>query len=287
MKILYISQGIEHTGDGVDMLKDMIFHGLCKQFGEENVIDVHPLKLMYKEFLDTPEKRHKAPYKAFTTYGLLDQYTKDREDIESKIRAHYFDLVIYGSIHRCQDYFELVYEHYSPTEIAVLDGEDHTVLAQGFRRVPYFKRELIGEPEVVYPIGFSFPKEKLVDPRNIIKEKDTAFIIPGNLNTYIYEDEVAYYHDYQISKWGITMRKGGWDCMRHYEILGNYCMPMFIGIQACPPNIMTFWPKQELLDVQLNPERYWELLNSAFDKFQKDLTTEAMSLYIINKLRSL
>jgi hypothetical protein len=29
-------------------------------------------------------------------------------------------------------------------------------------------------------------------------------------------------------------KKGGWDCLRHYEIIGNGCMPYFENIEKCP-----------------------------------------------------
>lgn len=42
-------------------------------------------------------------------------------------------------------------------------------------------------------------------------------------NTYIFENEEEYYNDYKKSLFAITRKKGGWDCMRHYEILACGC----------------------------------------------------------------
>ena len=40
------------------------------------------------------------------------------------------------------------------------------------------------------------------------------------------------------------MKKGGWDCARHYEILMNGCIPYFIDIEKCPENTMINFPKE-------------------------------------------
>ncbi|KAK3247815.1 hypothetical protein CYMTET_42697 [Cymbomonas tetramitiformis] len=40
------------------------------------------------------------------------------------------------------------------------------------------------------------------------------------------------------------MRKGGWDCFRHYEILANGCVPFFLGIDDIPPLTMHTFPKE-------------------------------------------
>src|SRR5688572_9949738 len=85
-----------------------------------------------------------------------------------------------------------------------------------------------------FPIGFAISETKFVSDVPI-KDKDFASIIPGDLKTYIYTEESAYYKDYQRSYFAITCKKGGWDCMRHYEILANGCIPYFIDIDKCNP----------------------------------------------------
>jgi hypothetical protein len=100
----------------------------------------------------------------------------------------------------------------------------------------------------LYPIGFCIPKDKIVE-RIPIKTKLIAHIIPGDVSTYIYENERDYYADYQASWFGITKCKGGWDCMRHYEILANGCIPWFLDLDKCPKNTMTHFPKQMILEI--------------------------------------
>ena len=41
-------------------------------------------------------------------------------------------------------------------------------------------------------------------------------------------NESDYYKDYQRSYFAITCKKGGWDCLRHYEILANAVSPTFL-----------------------------------------------------------
>ena len=89
--------------------------------------------------------------------------------------------------------------------------------------------------ENIYPLGFSIP-ECCIQPVNIkLKQKEFATVIPGKSITYIFKNKLnEYNYDYEISKFGFTFKKGGWDCLRHYEILANNCIPFFIDIDECP-----------------------------------------------------
>jgi hypothetical protein len=180
----------------------------------------------------------------FTMYGLLDNIDIDRTDIEEKIKNKYFDKVVYGSITRCRDYFDVVTANYDKTNIIIIDGEDNTNISpEFFGSGIYFKRELIHTPtDMLRPINFSIPKQLIVSevPK---KTKDYASIIPGDISTYVYDNQSDYYKDYQSSYYGVTFKKGGWDCLRHYEILMNGCIPYFPGLENCPAHTMTLFPK--------------------------------------------
>ena len=69
-----------------------------------------------------------------------------------------------------------------------------------------------------------------------------AFIIPGKPETYIYDTPDAYYRGYQEAFFGTTFKKAGWDCLRHYEILANGCIPFFPDIDDLPPETMFVFP---------------------------------------------
>lgn len=153
---------------------------------------------------------------------------------------------------------------------------------------------LISEP---FPIQFSISESKVVKdiPKKI---KDFAYIVPGQVNTYIYQNETDYYKDYQESFFAITRKKAGWDCLRHYEILANGCIPYFIDLEKCPNNTMTFLPKKLILEAmnlegvskgkidhrKFNKQKYNEILNKILSHTRKYLTTEKMAEYILTSV---
>lgn len=100
---------------------------------------------------------------------------------------------------------------------------------------------------MIYPLSFGIPEEKILETLQL-KEQDFSIVIPGNRNNYIYSDENDYYTQYQKSKIALTFKKGGWDCLRHYEILANGCIPWFAGLSLCPSNALTHLPKQLILE---------------------------------------
>jgi hypothetical protein len=103
---------------------------------------------------------------------------------------------------------------------------------------------------MLHPISFSIPREKICDI-DIVKTKILSNLIPGDNSTYIYNTEQDYYNEYKKSYFAITKKKGGWDCMRHYEILANGCIPYFINIEQCPSNSMYSLPKKLLIEANI------------------------------------
>lgn len=146
-----------------------------------------------------------------------------------------------------------------------------------------------------YPIQFSISEIKIVDkiPQ---KNQDFAYIIPGQNKTYIFDDESKYYKDYQQSYFAITTKKAGWDCLRHYEILANGCIPYFLDLENCPKNTMVFLPKELILEAmnlegvsygkidhsKFNYKKYYEILSKLLDHTRKYLTTRSIAQYILN-----
>lgn len=242
MKVLYITEA-----NGLDYQNDCLLIGLRELLGD-NLVDVRKRSFAYRSY---DEEKAKSLYgMGFTVTRVLEDIEIDRDDIESKIKHRYFDYVVYGSIHRCQDYFGLVAKYYKKHRIIAVDGEDTWHPLSGIRDfgVLYFRRELNFIDSMVFPISFSFPTSKILF--NTIKIKDKAFIDPRDRSTYIYKNESEYYRDYNNARFAVTMKKVGWDCMRHYEILANGCLPIFLGIEHCPSQTMTSFPKQ--LCVELN-----------------------------------
>jgi hypothetical protein len=121
----------------------------------------------------------------------------------------------------------------------------------------------------VYPINFSISSSKIIE-HIPTKTRLIAPLFPGELHTYVYDNEKEYYQMYQESCFAFTRKKSGWDCLRHYEIMANGCLPIFIELRECPSNIMTMLPKQLLLDIH---DFYYQFIQGKKESIQ-DLTTE-------------
>lgn len=282
MKILYINSFKP------DYLSDCLFHGFYNILGPD-FTHLHNYDLMYKN--ESNNDILKRSYgKGFTIWNNLSINFNDNSDIENKLKCHYFDYVVYGSIYRIDDYLEKILLYYKKSEIAFIDGEDHTYIdiKHYDKNILYFKRELMENIHNVLPISFSIPKEKItIDIMK--KEKKLAYIDPSNRNTYIFDHEQDYYNDYRISYYGLTQKKGGWDCMRHYEILMNGCLPYFKELEKCPKRIMVNFPKNEILKSNdlfknFNENIYYEILNKVFSYTINNLTTIESSKYVLNEL---
>ncbi len=77
--------------------------------------------------------------------------------------------------------------------------------------------------------------------------------------------------------------------MRHYEILGNYCMPYFIGLENCPKNTLANLPKDLLLEGRelisnFNEQKYYIILDEIFDYTKNNLTTKNIANYLLEKI---
>lgn len=301
MRVLYVS-----GAKGPDYLCDVVFNGLRSLLGPD-VVDVNRLNFMYKETADA--------WTAFTLYNLLDADPEpDRSDIEGKIRARYFDVILYGSVLRDRQFLPLVLDTYPHDRIGFLDGEDEIDTSYiGYERIPeqnlhpweaknvtvprdclYFKRELTSFDRAI-PISFGIPKQKIcsvIPP----KVRLMALCDPRDRSTYVYsmENQAEYYRQYGESYFGFTRRQGGWDCMRHYEILAAGAVPYFEGIEDCPPATLTFLPKDNLLEARALHDRwtgctkdiddYTKILARVRFALENYLTTEALAKYVLDKM---
>jgi hypothetical protein len=288
MKLLFIS-----SGKYPDYQNDMLFHGL-KSLPDVTVYENNDLWYMYNNI--TPEEKIKLYGKGFSVYGLLDASLKNVEDSHSileKIETKFYDVIIYGSVTRDSSYLDKVIEIYDKKRIFFVDGEDKSrinedLLGKGL----FFKRELIDKfaQKGVLPINFAIPKIKIVNPLPG-KEKDWATIIPGDKSTYIFDTEKDYYLDYQKSKFGKTKKKSGWDCLRHYEILANGCIPYFPDIENCPPYTLLKFPKgiihqtnRLIRKKKMTQVLYDYYINYLLRWTQDYLSTEAIATDVLNKL---
>ncbi len=304
MNVLYIAQTTE------DYLSDSIFHGLLHL--DVNVVDYNKLWYMWSENLrdDTKGLFYGLGFSLYGTVPGTGSHI-DRTDIQSKIRNRFFDYVIYGNPWRCMDLWGLVSTCYPASRIAIIDGEDVTHINQLSNRAVYFKRELVNDN--AKPIGFSIPKDKIA-ATTIDKTKIIGTVLPGIKSTYSFTNEQDYYGDYLASHFGVTCKKSGWDCLRHYEIMANRCVPLFLNLEKCPDRTLHFLPKDLLISYRdevmgifgdypaelvlgrlaalpieefrqkVESSKYNDVLDQLLDNVMKHLTTEAMAAYLLGEM---
>lgn len=145
----------------------------------------------------------------------------------------------------------------------------------------------------VYPITFSIAESKLM--KSITKkERFISKLIPGLISSYIYRTEEEYYTQYNESYFALTIKKAGWDCMRHYEILACGCLPYFPDIELCPTYTMALLPKDMIKESnslyisykdkdidEVFTTKYTELLSRMLLYTYNNLTTKKMAEYIL------
>lgn len=281
MNILFINS-LWYGNVDIDYLNDTILHGLLKL--GHNVIDVPYNIVMSKTYNKDNEFR-------FSTINVLDQSREniDRSNIEERIKAREFDLIVYGACHRNLSYLDLSTTYYKKNEIIFLDGEDETTIYDELvDKGVYFKRELIYNNKSILPIQFSMIDEQ-INLGSCEKVKFDSFITPTDIKTYIYNNKDDYYRDYQESYFGYTCIKGGVDCMRHYEIIGNKCLPYFPQFQDIHRNTMFKWANDLQLESNhlhenMNIESYNLLLEDFYKYYKENLTSDKMANYMLNKI---
>jgi len=154
------------------------------------------------------------------------------------------------------------------------------------------------------PITFSIPKQKIIEGIDIdkivsAKTKIMSDLVPGKKETYIYNTEESYYDEYRLSFFATTTKKAGWDCLRHYEILANGCIPFFPNIKGCNYNTLALFPKKMIIEGNELYERiqhknvnrlsieelndYKILLQKILDYTKNYLTTEEIAKYVLRK----
>lgn len=255
MKILFL------TSTTSDNLEDGILHGLRSLFGAD-CVDFPKKEVMYKDFSAVPADQCYG--RLFTLWRTLPDIPVNRTDIERRVKKGDFDLIIMGSIHRVQPWYQALLPYLTKRNTIILDGEDRNALVQhAALRFLYFKRELTPKtgsyffgriipsplysrirfyPSRVQPISFCIPKEKITDGitphqktslfQNHIVDKDImdSPLFRANSHTstgYLFNTEQEYYRNLQQARFGITTKRGGWDCLRHYEIAANGAVQCF------------------------------------------------------------
>lgn len=325
MKILFI------TSPEADNLQDGLLHGFRVLFGE-HCIDYPKKDIIYNTFPETEAANHYG--RLFTLWRTLPDIHIDRTDIISKVKKGEFNLIIIGSVHRVQTLFKTLLPYLKRTNTIIIDGEDvNAVMRFAALRFLYFKRELTPKtsyyflyktippfiyniirlyPSTIIPTAFCIPKEKITEGINS-ESKETLFqshivdneiisspLFENNNNTtgYLFDNEAGYYTNLQKAKFGITTKRGGWDCLRHYEIAANGTVQCFKQLSqkptSCAPhgladgvNIIEYRNAEHLAEKinALSDDDYAQLLHNTYEWIKKQ-TTEIRAVEILNTYRS-
>jgi hypothetical protein len=118
---------------------------------------------------------------------------------------------------------------------------DETLHTRYYKLLPRFLTRRMRLHPNILPLSFSIPAEKIVMaaptktklfPKHIVCAEVAEKV--GAQTKYAFADEADYYADLQASKFGITTKRAGWDCLRHYEIAANGAVMCFKDLDKKP-----------------------------------------------------
>jgi hypothetical protein len=154
------------------------------------------------------------------------------------------------------------------------------------------------------PISFGFPAKKIANFGLLKKDKlftkhivdnDLLENIDGAVSSYAFSNESDYYQDIQRSKFGITTKRSGWDCLRHYEIAANGTVICFKDLDQKPnlsaphglipgKNCLSYNNYRDLMAQidDLSEDDYVELLNQTYLWIESQ-SSENLANYLIQQ----
>jgi hypothetical protein len=150
----------------------------------------------------------------------------------------------------------------------------------------------------IFPLSYCIPDEYVIDAENICEKKHIiADLIPGKIMTYRFgvNDESEYYKMYKESLFAFTHKKGGWDCMRHYEIMASGCIPIFEDLDKCPKDTLISFPKELIIEAnkKLLPwkneysDEYKNYVEKMINHVKNNCTTSANAKYFLDKMQNI
>lgn len=258
MKIYFLNlnAGI-NDANASDYQLDCLFHGLNKL----GTVELHTNLNWWWMLKGNEHRRDRLWGKLFNLGFTLDEHPTipnigDYHDS--------YDLVILGihhTLNNCSNEEKSYIIQRAKSSVigkkyAVIDGWDRPDMPTKMwgDDTTYFKRELYTNyEEWAKPISFAIPDEKICSINELALREvkyEIAPLIPVNqsidpsyMSTYVYNTEEEYNKMYQQSICALTSKKGGWDTMRHLEIMANGCIPIFVDIENCPPKTLWNFPK--------------------------------------------
>jgi hypothetical protein len=316
------------TDDREDYLADGILHGL-KQISSLQVTDYPKKNCLYESAL--PQEPFAVRGGGFSLYRLLKDVPDsfDRAHIQQKLEKEWFDLIVISNIWR-QWGLLVQWERLlnSDCKLAILDGDDDerfypssTTRIRDFGPTRwldklinrddtiYFKREWTNRTKqwpyscVIKKLSFSIPAEKIrstllkktrLFPNHIVDQEVSNLV--GGQTHYAFSSEDGYRQNLAESRFGITTKRGGWECLRHYEIAANGAIPCFRNLTEkpteCAPhglkdgvNCISYRNAQELME-QINQLTHQDELRmrQAALSWARSSSTQARAHELLNAM---
>jgi len=298
-----------------DYLEVCTLNGLRKVLGD-NCIDFPRKKIMYGDWSEV--KKSDLHGRGFSLYNNSIPDIPNNKRLLKNI-----DAVLYGVNHANLKRYPEIDSLVNPDNIFFLDGNDlygdapvkfnfnnEYIIGNQFKNC--FKRELINESEKVWPTGFGIPQERIMPIDLSIKTQLIQSTAPyhsvfqhasdmwGTSNHYKFSQEKDYYDDLSESWFGLTSIKGGWDCMRHYEIMAAGTLLLFRDYDKKPhlcspvdlPCFSYSTPEElnDLFEMLLNnnkpTKKYIEMILRQREWLYKNATTEARALKILETINN-
>lgn len=171
----------------------------------------------------------------------------------------------------------------------------NTIQSYHYRLLPQFVAKRLPLHKNIHPISFSIPAGKIVDhipPKSKtfsahIVDEEVARQVNGGKTGYSFNTEEDYYADLQRSRFGITAKRGGWDCLRHYEMAANGTVLCFKELEKKPVwsaphglvpgyNCLSYSNYQDLMGKinDLTEENYTRILHNSISWIRMNSTIQ-------------
>lgn len=319
MKILYITTDENknlHAADRAqgDYIENTILLGLRKILGK-NCVDYPRKKILYHDWSSV--NRDSLHGKGFSLYHeKMEDIPEECRDLTNQT----FDVILYGTAYawNMKDIPEL--EKKAKIKFYI-DGHDLYGNATNGKYIkfrgeqlignqvsPSFKGQIIEEEPHVYPTGVGLPESRIL-PIDLSKKTQMiqkaypryALFEPAyevNRSHHIFSDENEYYNDMSKSWFGLTCKRGGYDAMRHYEIIAAGALLLYrdydLKPKLCAPGdlpAINYTSREELLSIMNSlvinnrpTDEYIHLLNVQRKWLVNNATTVARAKYVLEIL---
>ena len=317
--ILYITSSVE------DYLADGLLHGLREILGEQ-IVDFPKAEHLYEEFTPYVNERIRGHGMTMYTCPLknidIDRSQIEVRLSNHDFSCVVFSCIgrQYGLFTQWLHHYQLtpvILVDGADSDLAVPHLKHRIkslIFSAPTSRFLYFKREwthkthfnllaaILTKLGLRVPsnysnlrhIAFAIPPQKLRKETPIKTKLFPTHIIDPEIRdvlgikgeSYSFSTEEEYYKDLAQSRFGITNKRGGWDCLRHYEIVINQAVPCFRNLNHkdpnCAPhgmnegNCVIYHSAEELLNIcQSMSEECYKKLQSAGQDWLKKQTTIA------------